>query len=119
MWHTFLQCPLWGWPDIDIYSSFPIDRLHQDHNGVTQRLQESLQDLLANRPSRVGTPAAVLQSINDRLTAMSSCHLARIPEHGLASIKLDAEDRKGIMMFLGIAMYGLVDDAVAELYAGM
>jgi hypothetical protein len=50
---------------------------------------------------------------------MSSCHLARIPEHGLASIKLDAEDRKGIMMFLGIAMYGLVDDAVAELYAGM
>ncbi|WIA15609.1 hypothetical protein OEZ85_002236 [Tetradesmus obliquus] len=48
---------------------------------------------------------------------MRDCHEAFYPSDGLEAKYAMAEERRGVMKFAAIAMYGLADDAVAQLFA--
>ncbi|WIA35956.1 hypothetical protein OEZ86_004334 [Tetradesmus obliquus] len=59
----------------------------------------------------------IKSDINYRLQEIRGCHEAFYPSDGLEAKYAMAEERRGVMKFAAIAMYGLADDAVAQLFA--
>jgi hypothetical protein len=112
---------MWGFPHVNIYSSFPIDKLHQCHNGLVKRMLEALEVLLKTRyPSQFEQHWGEL---NRRLRSMSQVHECFVPTKGLDAPKLSAEERRAIMRFIGVALNGLVSNdrfwlKVVGLFAG-
>ena len=86
-----------------------VDMLHQDHNGVGKHLCKELVNRL--------TPSQLAQ-VNGRLKEMLPLHEAFYPFDGLEAKKATAEENRGLMKFLAVAVYGVVDDNITELIAG-
>lgn len=106
-----------GFKYTDIYSSFGIDVLHQDKNGVSKTvIFTALPALLKHRYKQAGADAK-WAAINGRLKGMRPLHEAFMPIECLASPSTQAEEIAGLMVFMAPAMYGLVDDDVVELFA--
>lgn len=114
----YLQVALWGFgPNNNIYTCFPVDRLHQDHNGVSKHLLEALEAYLQHEYG-ASRAAEMLSLVNHRLAQMRPLHEAFYPSDGLAAEIAMAEERRGLMKFLPVACYGLVEQTVVDLLAG-
>ncbi|KAK9822592.1 hypothetical protein WJX74_008193 [Apatococcus lobatus] len=98
-----------------IYGRLPTDVLHQDYNGISTHLYTALYSLIDADYTK--KDAVVLKAIiRSRLYDMRLLHKAVIPTAGLEAEKLMAEDRKGTMKFMAIALHGLVDPVVVKLF---
>ena len=110
---------MWGWNHTNIYDCFPIDVLHQDYNGVCRHLLEVLEPYLRDPGKELSDDGDQLHvDINDRLKQLKHSHEAFFPTNGLDAPKTTAEEIRGMFQFLPFAMYGIVPDHVAELFAG-
>lgn len=109
---------LWGFgPDNNIYLCFPVDRLHQDYNGVTKHMLTSLVLYLEHHHGSKTAAAAVKAEINYRLSEMRGLHEAFYPSDGMDAVNAMAEERRGLMKFMAVALNGSVDVQVVDLYA--
>jgi len=109
---------LWDFgPDNNIYACFPVDRLHQDYNGVTKHLLAGLDLYLEEKHGR-GVTDTITTRINSRLHEMRGLHEAFYPTDGLGCKFAMAEERRGLLKFAAIAMNGLVPSGVSLLFAG-
>jgi hypothetical protein len=106
---------LWGFKDCNIYSCMAVDRLHQDYNGLSKHLFKALTSVLD--PSGKGTSKDMAE-LRRRLQQMRGLPTAFYPMEGLQAPKTMAEENRGLMKFLGIALWGLVEDNMAQLFAG-
>jgi hypothetical protein len=88
----------------------------QDHNGNTKHMIDGSQKFLVHEHGQAAADK-IMGKINQNLVEMRSCHEAFYPSQGLDAPLMHAEERKGIIKFLAVAMYGLVPDSVAELFA--
>ncbi len=70
---------LWGFEHTDIYSSFGLDLLHQDYNGMTKHLlYDALPELLRLRHGRAQADTMWGQ-VNDKLRQLQKLHEAFMP----------------------------------------
>lgn len=113
-----VQVALWDFgPNNNIYTCFPVDRLHQDHKGVSKHLLEALEAHLQHEHG-ASRAQDMLSLVNHRLAQMRPLHEAFYPSDGLAAEIAMAEERRGLMKFLPVACYGLVEQTVVDLLAG-
>lgn len=107
---------LFGLADNDIFDAcFVIDLLHQDANGVVQHILGHLQAALAQFHTDAKN---IMATINQCLKSMKSQGFPRLPKEGTEASKLSAEERNAIIKALPIAMNGIVDNKVLDLFTG-
>jgi hypothetical protein len=110
---------LWGFgPGNNIYMCFPVDRLHQDYNGVTKHLLTALVLYLEHHHNSKSVAAGIKSEINYRLSELRGLHEAFYPSDGMDAVNAMAEERKGLMKFMAVALNGKVEVKVVDLFAG-
>ncbi|KAI8465662.1 MAG: hypothetical protein J3K34DRAFT_436322 [Monoraphidium minutum] len=97
-----------GLANTNIYDMWPLDRLHQDANGISKYILELVVESL--------TPAS-LTRVNDYIRSLKSRGCPRLPTEGLLAVKMSAEERLALVKVMALATYGRVEDAVSDALA--
>ena len=102
------QCALNGLHCTNAFGVFPLDRLHQDANGVTKYLIElAIQGLTAKERT----------ALNAKLLLAKRRGAPRLPSDGLDAELMCAEERLAIVKVLPWASQGIIDQDSVDLLA--